>query len=327
MTKAGSPGAIRGDDQWITGSEHEATAILQAMPGIGPRAGRHLLERFGSARLALIADDRGWSDALGWSIASVASARRSVSRMKVRSDMRSLRGLGGTMVIGSDPHFPPAWRGMDDPPLVVRCLGRTRVLVDQPMVAVVGSRRCTAVGLQLASRFCTAFVEAGWAVCSGGARGIDAACHRACLRAGGPTVAILGSGLGRPYPPEHEGLFGEIINKGGVLVSELDIDAPPKPSQFPVRNRLVAGLCVGVLLVEAGARSGALITGRLAAEDYGREVLAIPGRVDTRGSAGCHRAVREGWAMLVDEPDQALRQLESQAGLIALHDSKKTSET
>ena len=129
---------------------------------------------------------------------------------------------------------------------------------------------------------------------------------------------VLGSGLARPYPPEHDGLFDRITGQGGIVVSEFPTDRPPRPSQFPVRNRLVAALGIGVLMVEAGGRSGALITGRLAAEDYGREVMAIPGRADTRGSAGCHRAIREGWAMLVDDPDQALGQLETQAGLIRL---------
>lgn len=227
------------------------------------------------------------------------------------------------MLIESDAHYPAGWRGMDDPPVLVRCLGATQCLVQRPVVAIVGSRRCTAVGLDLASRFSAAFVDAGWAVASGGARGIDAATHRACLRAGGTTIAVLGSGLGCPYPPEHADLFSRITEGGGVLVSELAIDKPPRPSQFPVRNRLVAGLCIGVLLVEAGARSGALITGRLAAEDYGREVLAIPGRVDTGRSAGCHRAVREGWAMLVDDPDQAIEQLQTQAGLIGLYGHEK----
>ncbi|MCP4837371.1 MAG: DNA-protecting protein DprA [Phycisphaera sp.] len=222
-----------------------------------------------------------------------------------------------------DPHYPSGWKGMVDPPVLMRCLGATGCLVERPVVAIVGARRCSAIGLDLAARFAAEFTDAGWAVCSGGARGIDAAAHRACLRAGGSTIAILGSGLARMYPPEHRGLFCEIVERGGLVASELRVEAVPRPSHFPVRNRLVAGLSVGVLLIEAGARSGALITGRLAAEDYGREVVAIPGRIDTKASAGCHRAIREGWAVLVDEPGQAIEQLESQAGLLRLQDAAK----
>ena len=322
MKNGRSPEIDRGTRRFLAVSEREASAILQSVSGLGPGRCRNLLDRCGSARSALIADHQEWAIALGWSVEDVRRIRGTISLSEVKSDLRDLEQLGGSLLIDSDPHYPPGWKGMGDPPVLVRCLGSTRCLVQQPVVAVVGSRRCTAVGVDLASRFSAAFVDAGWAVCSGGARGIDAAAHQSCLRAGGATIVVLGSGLGCPYPPEHSDLFARISECGGVLVSELATGKPPRPSQFPVRNRLVAGLCVGVLMVEAGARSGALITGRLAAEDYGREVLAIPGRVDTRGSAGCHRAVREGWAMLVDEPDQAIEQLETQKGLIGLFGSK-----
>lgn len=304
-------------------NEHQATAMLQAMKRLGPRRGWRLLECFGSAVKALDARDSAWSEALGWPTAAVRAARRSVSASAVRADLRRLRRMGGRIVAVRDPEYPVGWQGMIDPPLLIRCVGSARCLVGRPVVAIVGARRCSAIGLDLAARFATAFAEAGWTVCSGGARGIDAAAHRACLRVGGSTVAVLGSGLAHMYPPEHRDLFGEISERGGAVISELPVQAGPRPSHFPVRNRLVAGLSVGVLLVEAGDRSGALITGRLAAEDYGREVVAIPGRVDTRSSAGCHRAIREGWAVLVDEPGQAIEQMESQGGLIRLQQASK----
>ena len=327
MHRDHSPGKGRRIDRGAAGSEHGAAAILQAMRGLGSRACRTLLDRFGSARCVLKADRRAWASTLGCSVDTVDGIRRAVSLEDVESDLRGLQRLGGSLLIETDPHYPPGWRGMGDPPVLVRCLGATRYLVERPVVAIVGARRSSAIGLDLAARFATAFADAGWAVCSGGARGIDAAAHRACLRAGGSTIAILGSGLARMYPPEHRGLFGEIVDRGGVVASELRVETAPRPSQFPVRNRLVAGLSVGVLLVEAGARSGALITGRLAAEDYGREVVAIPGRIDTKASAGCHRAIREGWAVLVDEPSQAIEQLESQAGLLRLQGAVKGGES
>lgn len=289
------------------------------MPGIGPRTAARALRRFGSAGAVLASSDPVLARALGVDVARLKAMRSGVSRGAVRRDLRSLSSLGGTAVFAGHPKYPLPWRGMDDPPVVVRCLGDLDCLVARPCVSIVGSRRASSVGIDLATRFCRAFIDAGWTVCSGGARGIDAAVHRACLRSGGRTIVVLGSGLSCPYPPEHASLFDDVVESGGLVMSEFPCAAAPRPAHFPVRNRIVAGLSVGVLLVEAGPRSGALITGRLAVEDYGRELLAIPGRADRDTSAGCHRAVREGWAMLVDEPGQALEHLSSQAGLIGLY--------
>ena len=298
--------------------EIEAAGLIQAMPGVGPRGAQRLRRRFGSVTVAVEATDQAIGAALDWSPERVRAARASVDRRDIRRETRRLRRLGGVFLVNGDQHYPRTWGGMTDPPLRVGVLGNPGALIDRPGVAVVGARRSTAIGQDLAARFATVFAESGWMVCSGGARGIDAAAHRACLRTGGTTVAILGSGLGNVYPPEHDSLFLEIAERGGAVVSELPVQAPPKPGNFPQRNRLVAGLCVGVLIIEAGGRSGALITARLAAEDYGREVMAVPGRADTLQSAGCHRAIREGWANLVDDPSQAMELLERQNGLIDL---------
>ncbi len=204
---------------------------------------------------------------------------------------------------------------MGDPPVAVRMRGAPEVLRARPGVAIVGARRCSPIGADLAARFAIAFVDAGWTIVSGGARGIDAAAHRAALRVGGSTIAILGSGLACPYPPEHDGLY-DAIAESGAVVSEFPCTFEPRPSNFPVRNRLVAGFGPGTVVIEAGLRSGALITARLAAEDYGREVVAVPGRADLDTHAGCHRAIREGWATLVDEPSQAIELLSTQWGLL-----------
>ena len=207
---------------------------------------------------------------------------------------------------------------MSDPPILVQGRGSRDSIGRAPIVSIVGARRATPLGLDLAARFAAAFVEAGWTVCSGGARGVDGAVHRAVLRIGGTTGVILGTGLGRIYPPEHDSMFQSIVEAGGFLLSEFPFDQPPRPSQFPLRNRLVAGIAVGVVVIEAGPRSGALITARLAAEDYGRDVVALPGRADQDANAGGHRAIREGWAMLVDRPDQAIEAFASQTGLRTL---------
>ena len=314
------PGRDGGSSEDI--GEIEAGAMLQRQPGLGPRGVRRLLDRWGTARAVSSRSPLELARILERDPASIEAARRKVDRRAVRRRIDRARRRGVRFLSWSCPRYPALWRGMSDPPAQVGVLGRIECLSSRPVVAVVGSRRAGAVAIDQAVRFASAFAEAGWTVCSGGARGVDAAAHRACLRLGGATIAVVGSGLGVPYPPEHDELFREIAESGGAVVSEHEFDAPPHARHFPVRNRLVAGLSVGVLVVEAGPRSGALITARLAAEDYGREALVVPGRVDTGRNAGGHRAIREGWATLVDAPDQALELLESQGGLCRLVETR-----
>lgn len=304
--------------------EIEAAAMLQRQPGLGPRGLRRLLDSCGTAIDILNRSSVELGRMLGRDPKVIETGRRKVDRRAVRRSVRDATRRGVEFLTWSGPRYPSIWRGMSDPPVQVGVLGATECLSARPVAAVVGARRASAGAIEQAARFASAFAEAGWTVCSGGARGVDAAAHRACLRLGSSTIAILGSGLGVPYPPEHESLFREIVDTGGAVVSEHQFGELPHARHFPVRNRLVAGLSVGVLVVEAGPRSGALITARLAVEDYGREALVVPGRVDTGRNAGGHRAVREGWATLVDAPEQALELLESQVGLCRL--VKQTAE-
>jgi DNA processing protein len=170
----------------------------------------------------------------------------------------------------------------------------------------VGARRCTAYGRRLARRFGAALARGGAVVVGGLARGIDSAAHRGALEAGGATIAVLGSGLDRVYPPEHDGLAAAIAEEGAVI-SEFPLGAPPRRHHFPRRNRIIAGLAYGVVVVEAALRSGSLITAMLALE-AGREVFALPGPVDSDLSRGTHRLLREG-ASLVEEPAEILEDL------------------
>ncbi len=298
-----------------TDNDVDPAIALQAVPGWGPRIIDRLAAEFDDAAAILRAGDAAIAEVLDCSERAVARARAGIPWSALRRESRWLRRRGASIVTRFGDAMPAGWRGMTDPPVVVRLRGRSDTLRARPGVAIVGARRCSPIGADLAARFAIAFVEAGWTIVSGGARGIDAAAHRAALRVGGSTIAVLGSGLARPYPPEHDTLY-EAIAESGAVLSEFPCTLEPRPANFPIRNRLVAGFGPGTVVIEAGARSGALITARLAAEDYGREVVAVPGRADLGTHAGCHRAIREGWATLVDDPAQAVELLSTQWGLL-----------
>ncbi len=217
----------------------------------------------------------------------------------VEREKEAIARAGVTLLTLEDPEYPKLLRLISDAPPVLYVRGKL-LAFDNLSLAVVGSRRCSVYGREQADRFAAGAAQAGLCVISGGALGIDTAAHHAALRAGGRTIAVIGSGLNNPYPSENHALFDRIADSGaGAVISELPMSAPPRPENFPSRNRIVSGLALGVLVIEAALRSGALITARLAAEDHSRDVLAVPGRVDAATSAGCHKIIREGWATLV----------------------------
>jgi DNA processing protein len=202
----------------------------------------------------------------------------------------------------SSPSFPPALLHIDAPPESLWARGRLELAVDQvPRVAIVGTRAPTPYGEAQAQRFGRALAQAGIIVVSGLARGVDQAAHSAVLDADGDTIAVLGSGLDRPWP--NVPLVGRIASKG-LLLSEFEPQMPPRPHHFPLRNRIISGLCDGLIVIEAAAASGSLISAQWAL-DQGREVFALPGRVDHPMSAGCHKLLREG-AALVESPQELL---------------------
>jgi len=205
-----------------------------------------------------------------------------------------------------DAGYPAALAKITGPPLVLYVDGDVDAL-HLPQLAIVGSRRPTSAGRELAHRFGAEFGRAGLAVTSGLALGIDAAAHRGALSGGGRTVAVCGTGLGSVYPPEHARLAREIADQG-ALVSEFPLDFPPRASHFPQRNRVISGLSLGVLVVEAALRSGSLITARMAGEQ-GRAVFALPGSVHNPMARGCHRLIRDG-AVLVESPGDVVAELD-----------------
>ena len=217
---------------------------------------------------------------------------------------------GVAMIARGDIDYPPLLATIPDPPFAVWVRGELEE-GDQLAVAMVGSRRCTAYGRDQAGRLGALLAQSGLAIVSGGARGIDAEAHRAALRVGGRTVAVCGCGLSEVYPPEHAELFDRIAAGQGAVISEYPMTTPPRAEHFPRRNRIISGMSLGVLVIEAGQRSGALITARLAAEEHNREVMALPGRVDSPASLGCLRAIRDGWAAMVLDHADIITQLES----------------
>jgi DNA processing protein len=220
-------------------------------------------------------------------------------------DRAWLAGPGRTLLPADDPRYPPQLAAVPRMPEALFVEGDPAHLA-RPQVAIVGSRAATAAGRETAFDFAARLSVAGFAITSGLATGIDGAAHRGALAAGGVTIAVCGTGLDRIYPPEHRELAARIA-ASGCLVSEFPTGTPPVPHNFPRRNRLMSGLSRGVLVVEAAARSGSLITARLAGEQ-GREVMAVPGSIHNPHARGCHQLIKDG-AALVETVDDVLAAL------------------
>ena len=286
-----------------------AWRVLLAAHGIGLSMARKLVNAVGSPEgvLRISRSALKCSTGLGWS--QVDRIRASIADVNLKQEQRWLQSRDGGLLAFGDGMYPASLSPIPDPPSLLRYLGEPAVL-STPCIAIVGTRRCTAMGLRQAGRFAQGLVEAGCTIVSGGARGIDGEAHRATLRFGGRTVAVLGGGLGCPYPLEHESMFESIAASGGAMISEVPIHQEPRPGLFPRRNRIISGLSMAVVVIEAPVRSGAMITARTAVEEHGIDAMTVPGPADSWPSSGCHHAVQEGWAHLVTSPGDVMRLLE-----------------
>lgn len=291
-----------------------AYVALNGVPGIGPLRVAQLLAVFGtpeavlSASPAAVARVHGIGGRLG---AAIAGWR---SHVNPDEEFRRVERAGVTLLTRADAHYPGLLADIHDPPICLYVRGPLDVLdALNGSVAIVGSRRTTAYGASVAENLAAAAALAGWIVVSGLARGIDTVAHDACVRAGGRTLAVLGSGLGRLYPQENLELARRMVAQGGAVVSEFPMEYPPDRRSFPMRNRIISGMTRGTIVVEAGDRSGSLITAEQALEQ-GRLVFAVPGRVDSPQSRGCHALIRDG-ARLVESFQDVLEELTMLPGL------------
>jgi DNA processing protein len=283
----------------------DPTLRLALCGGLGPAFHHAALRRFGSAEAVLAAGARDLAEATAVPEARAAAILRELGSVDVASERAAMERIGAGAVVLGDADYPRLLASVPLAPLLLWVRGAPAAWKEDT-VAVVGARRATPYGEGQAARFAAALAGAGIAVVSGGARGIDAAAHRAALRSGGSTVAVVGCGLGQAYPPEHGPLFESIVEAGGALVSEFPVDWPCLQANFPRRNRIISGMSLTVLVVEAGEGSGALITARHAIDDHQREPCAVPGPVDSPRSAGCNAAIRDGWVRCVLDPAELI---------------------
>ena len=276
---------------------------LKSVPGVGNLLCRRLIYRFGSPQDVLQASDKELLQVNGLAQRHVA-AIRSHHPEGIETELELAAKRGYQFVALTDPDYPRLLREIPDPPPLLYVYGRLER--DSANLAVVGSRNATNYGLRTTTDLCRSLASRSLTIVSGMARGIDTAAHRGALSAGGQTIAVLGSGLERIYPAENRRLFHRIAEKGAV-VSEFPLQAEPEAHHFPIRNRIISGMSLGTMVVEATRNSGSLITARLAAEQN-REVFAVPGSVQSFKSAGSHTLIKQG-AKLVEHAQDVIEEL------------------
>jgi DNA processing protein len=283
----------------------DATLMLSLLPGVGPRTLASLLEYFGTAQEVLKAQGPELAAVPGVGPKMIHTIRTAHHHVDIERIIEECSRQQINIVGQEDKSYPHRLDDLHDTPPVLFVQGEV-TSQDELAIAIVGTRHATTYGLKQAERFGYALAKAGVTVVSGLARGVDAAAHSGTLDAGGRAIAVLGGGHGELYPSEHAGM-AKAIAADGAVISEHAPSIKPHAGSFPQRNRLIAGLSLAVLVIEAPDRSGALITARLAAEQ-GREVLVLPGPVTSRASRGSNQLIREG-ARLVQTVDDCLEEL------------------
>lgn len=295
-------------DEPIKNTEQDIESWLRVFhaPRLKPRFLHRLLTHFGHPARLLDAGPRALEALLGPAATSVHRSLHAGSGSGPATDLAWMQSSINHHILSlNDPRYPALLKEIADPPLVLYVRGSPEPL-NRPQISIVGSRNPSATGQETASLFAVDLSRSGYTITSGMALGIDAAAHVGALRSGGTTIAVAATGLDRVYPARHDRLASDISN-GGAIISEFPVGTPPRRTHFPRRNRLISGLSLGTLVVEATPRSGSLITARFAAEQ-GREVFAIPGSIYSPLARGCHALIRDG-AALAECPDDVLEEL------------------
>ncbi|MFT3991422.1 MAG: DNA-processing protein DprA [Luteolibacter sp.] len=284
-------------------SPREALVALNLLPKIGPVRVRRLLAAFGDAPAILRASANQLMRVEGIGEETAKILRSWETLADPTAEITEARQRGISIITQDDEDYPEPLRDAYDPPLLLYVWGKIEAR-DRHAIGIVGSRRATNYGLQTTKKFGYQLAHSGFTILSGLARGIDTAAHEAALAAKGRTVAVIGSGLGKLYPPENLALAERIASGNGAVVSEFPLHTPPDKQTFPMRNRIVAAWSKALLVTECPLWSGSLITANLASE-YGKTIYAVPGPVDKPTSAGCNQLIRDG-ATLVADPSHIL---------------------
>lgn len=280
---------------------------LKSVPGIGNILFKRLIDHFRSPAAVLTASETELLQIEGVTGRLIAALRRHALPDWAKRDLDLAARKGYRIITQIDPDYPSLLRQIPDPPPFFYLYGH--LSPEKFNIAMVGSRRATQYGLTAANRLSYDLASQSVVIVSGMARGIDTAAHKGALSAQGETIAVLGSGLEKIYPPENKNLFHQIATQGAVI-SEFPLLADPEPYHFPIRNRLISGISHGTVVIEAGQKSGSLITARLAAEQN-REVFAVPGNIHSHRSTGAHALIKQG-AKLVEKADDILEEFNIQ---------------
>ena len=292
-------------DSAVASSEATLTLALLRLPGIGSLTLNRLLNQFETAQAVFAASGtalRAVPQLPGKCIQQILAGP---NLEQLKPDLQWLTQPGHTLLEKDHPHYPAQLLEIYDPPPLLFADGNTELL-QQPQLAIVGSRNATPAGIRFAQEISEQLAEAGLTITSGMATGIDSAAHRGALMATNSTIAVIGTGADRIYPTDNHALAAQ-LSQTALIVSEYPIGTPPLRENFPRRNRIISGLSLGVLVIEAGLRSGSLITARLALEQ-GREVFAVPGSVRQANARGCHRLIKQG-AKLTEELADVIEEL------------------
>jgi DNA processing protein len=287
-------------------AERAAWLRLVLTPGIGPAKARQLLASFGLPEEVFEANPQALARVVGERAAHALHAPTPQLTRQLEQSLEWAQAPDHHLLCLTDPEYPPQFLEITDPPPLLFVRGNP-ALLSRPALAIVGSRSASRSGQDTARAFARTLAQAGLTISSGLAAGIDASAHAGALGTTASTVGILGNGVDAPYPASNRKLAEQIVSEGGALFSEFALGSEPRASNFPRRNRLIAGLSLGVLVVEAALRSGSLITARQAA-DFGREVFAIPGSIHATLAKGCHHLIKQG-AKLVESAQDILSEL------------------